>query len=163
MICLRTRLIPAILLSSCICTAQTKTPATQHLPSAESVMNRVAINQDTAEAERAHYVYVQHAKMTSRRGNTVMCEEITDYRFTPTTDGTDEQLLKVDGRFLKNHKFISYSKLLPRDEDKPKDAGKDPDKNKSAADEKDKQEKKDKKEKDKDPALRSQQQRNPRS
>ena len=46
-------------------------------------MNRVAVNQDTAEAERAHYVYVQHAKMTSRRGKTVMCEEITDYRFTP--------------------------------------------------------------------------------
>ena len=115
-------------------------------------MNRVAINQDTAEAERAHYVYVQHAKMTSRRGNAVMCEEITDYRFTPASDGTDEQLLKVDGRFLKNHKFISYDKLLPRDEDKPKDAGKDSDKDKSAAKEKDKQDKKDKKDKDKDPA-----------
>jgi hypothetical protein len=151
MICLRTRLIPAILLSSCMCTAQTKA-SSQHLPSAESVMNRVAINQDTAEAERAHYVYVQHAKMTSRRGNAVMCEEITDYRFTPASDGTDEQLLKVDGRFLKNHKFISYDKLLPRDEDKPKDAGKDSDKDKSAAKEKDKQDKKDKKDKDKDPA-----------
>jgi hypothetical protein len=116
-------------------------------------MNRVAINQDTAEAERAHYVYVQHAKMTSRRGNTVMCEELTDYRFTPSIDGTDEQLLKVDGRFLKNHKFISYSKLLPRDEDKPKDAGKDSDKDKSAAKEKDKQSKKDKKDKDKDPVF----------
>ncbi len=116
-------------------------------------MNRVAINQDTAEAERAHYVYVQHAKMTSRRGSTVMCEEITDYRFTPSTEGTDEQLLQVDGRFLKNHKFINYSKLLPRDEDKPKDAGKDSDKDKSAAKEKDKQDKKDKKDKDKDPVF----------
>jgi len=113
-------------------------------------MNRVAINQDTAEAERAHYIYVQHAKMTSRRGNTVMCEELTDYRFAPSTDGTDEQLLKVDGRFLKDHKFISYSKLLPRDEDKPKDAGKDSDKDKSAAKQKDKQSKKDK---DKDPVF----------
>ena len=116
-------------------------------------MNRVAINQDTAEAERAHYVYVQHAKMTSRRGKTVMCEEITDYRFTPSADGTDEQLLKVDGRFLKNHKFITYSTLLPRDEDKPKDAGKDADKDKSATRrKKDKKEKKDK-EKDKDPVF----------
>jgi len=149
MICLRTRLIPAILLSSCICTAQTKTSATQHLPSAESVMNRVAINQDTAEAERAHYVYVQHAKMTSRRGSTVMCEEITDYRFTPSTEGTDEQLLSVDGRFLKNHKLVSYDKLLPRDEDKPKDAGKDTDKDQS---EKKKDKKKDK-DKDKDPVF----------
>ncbi len=155
MICLRTRLIPAILLSTCICSAQTKTAATQHLPSAESVMNRVAINQDTAEAERAHYVYVQHAKMTSRRGNTVMCEEITDYRFTPSTEGTDEQLLKVDGRFVKNHKFISYSKLLPRDEDKPKEASKDADKNQSEKKQdnaKGKDKKKDK-EKDKDPVF----------
>jgi len=116
-------------------------------------MNRVAINQDTAEAERSHYVYVQHAKMTSRRGKKVMCEEVTDYRFTPATDGTDEQLLKVDGKFLKNHKFINYTKLLPRDEDKPKDAGKDSDKDKSGAKEKDKQDKKDKKDNDKDPVF----------
>jgi hypothetical protein len=118
-------------------------------------MNRVAINQDTAEAERAHYVYVQHAKMTSRRGNTVMCEEITDYRFTPSTDGTDEQLLSVDGRFLKNHKFITYSKLLPRDEDKPKDAGKDADKDQSEKkkDEAAAKDKKKDKEKDKDPLF----------
>src|ERR1700722_8528078 len=70
MICLRTWLIPAALLSSSFCTAQTTTSTSQHLPSAESVMNRVAINQDTAEAERVRYVYVQHAKMTSRHGKT---------------------------------------------------------------------------------------------
>jgi len=123
----------------------------EHLPSAESVMNRVAINQDTAEAERAHYVYVQHAKMTSRRGSTVMCEEITDYRFTPSTDGTDEQLLKVDGRFQKNHKYINYNKLLPRDENKPKDAGKDADQ--KQADEKGKADKKKDRDRDKDPLF----------
>jgi hypothetical protein len=118
-------------------------------------MNRVAINQDTAEAERAHYVYVQHAKMTSRRGNTVMCEEITDYRFTPSTDGTDEQLLSVDGRFLKSHKFINYSKLLPRDEDKPKEAGKDANKDQSEKkkDEANDKDKKKDKDKDKDPVF----------
>ena len=59
MISLRTRLIPALLLSGCISTAQTRSPATQYLPSAESVMNRVATNQDTAEAERAHYIRLQ--------------------------------------------------------------------------------------------------------
>jgi hypothetical protein len=97
-------------------------------------MSLVAIHQDTAEAERAHYVYVQHAKMTSRRGKTVMCEEITDYRFTPSIDGTDEQLLKVDGRFLKNKKLVPYTKLLPLDENKPKDEDKpnDADKNQDA-------------------------------
>ncbi len=155
MICLRTWLIPAALLSSSFCTAQTTTSTSQHLPSAESVMNRVAINQDTAEAERVRYVYVQHAKMTSRHGKTVMCEEVTDYRFTPSTGGTDEQLLKVDGRFLKNHKFVTYDKLLPRDEEKPKQTGEDADKNQSEkkqdkANDKDKKKDKDK---DKDPVF----------
>jgi hypothetical protein len=85
-------------------------------------MSRVAANQDASEAERAHYVYVQHARMSSRKGKTILCEEITDYRFTPSAGDTHEQLLRVDGRFFKNHKYVSYSKLLPRDEDKPKNA-----------------------------------------
>jgi hypothetical protein len=146
MICLQTRLLSAVLLSACLCAAQTKPSATGNLPSAESVMSLVAIHQDTAEAERAHYVYVQHAKMTSRRGKTVMCEEITDYRFTPSIDGTDEQLLKVDGRFLKNKKLVPYTKLLPRDENKPKDEDKpkDADKNQDAGKNQDADQNKDK-------------------
>jgi hypothetical protein len=153
--CMRTGLMPAILLSACFTNAQNKPTVSQPpLPSPESVMNRVAINQDTAVAERAHYVYVQHAKMASRRGKMVMCEEITDYRFTPSTEDTHEQLLKVDGRFIKNHLYVSYNALLPRDEDKPKDADKDKnkesDKGKSATKDEDRHEKKDKKDKDKD-------------
>ncbi|MGA8743531.1 MAG: hypothetical protein WB561_20235 [Terracidiphilus sp.] len=144
---LRPAITAAALALACISSAQTNSSNPAHLPSAESVMNRVAVNQDTAEAERAHYVYVQHAKMTSRRGNTVMCEELTDYRFTPSTDSSHEELLKVDGRFLKEHRYVSYTALLPRDEDKPKDSDKDKDKDK------DKSEKKEKKEKDKDPAF----------
>jgi len=153
MICLRPGLISALLLSTAICTAQDKTTATEHLPSVDSVMTRVAVNQDAAEAERAHYVYVQHAKMASRRGKAVMCEEITDYRFTPSANDTHEELLKVDGRFLKNHKYVNYTALLPRDEDKPKDSDKD--KDKSAAKDSDKHDKKNKKdkEKDKDPVF----------
>ena len=122
--CLRPAITAAALALACACSAQTNSSNAPQLPSAESVMNRVAINQDTAEAERAHYVYVQHAKMTSRRGNTVMCEEMTDYRFTPSSDSSHEELLKVDGRFLKEHKYVTYTALLPRDEDKPKDSDK---------------------------------------
>ena len=106
-------------------------------------MARVAANQDKAQAERSHYVYVQHAKMASRRGKTVMCEEITDYRFTPSNDGTDQQLLKVDGRFLRDKNYITYNALLPRGEDKPKDADQNRDKDK--VQENDKKGKKDKK------------------
>jgi hypothetical protein len=147
--CFRPAITAAALALACASSAQTNSAIPAHLPSAESVMNRVAINQDTAEAERAHYVYVQHAKMTSRRGNTIMCEEATDYRFTPATDSSHEELLKVDGRFLKEHKYVSYTTLLPRDEDKPKDS----DNNKD--NDKDKSEKKEKKEKDRDPAFDS--------
>jgi len=128
------------------CSGQVPDP----VPTAESIMARVAANQDKAEAERAHYVYVQHAKMTSRRGKTVMCEETTDYRLTPSTDGTDEQLLKIDGRFLRNKNYITYAALLPRDEDKPKnpDQNKENAKDKSQNNDNDKKDKKEKKDKD---------------
>ena len=143
MILLRPATVCALLIGSCAALCSDNPP--QQLPSADSVMSRVALSQDSAEAERAHYVYVQHAKMASRRGKTVMCEEITDYRFTPSAGDTHGQLLKVDGRFLRDNKYITYTGLLPRDEDKPKDAGKD----ESAK----KREKKKDKKKDKDPTF----------
>jgi hypothetical protein len=152
-------LIPAISLCACLSTAQTKSSSTAALPSAESIMARVAANQDASEAERTHYVYVQHARMSSRKGKTVLCEEITDYRFTPSMGETHEQLLKVDGRMLKNKKYISYDKLLPSDEEKRKNAAADQKKEKDATDksqEKERDEeagKKKHKEKDKEPAF----------
>jgi hypothetical protein len=136
---------------ACACAAQNSHSNLDQMPTAEEVMARVAANQDKAEAERAHYVYVQHAKMTSRRGKTVMCEEITAYRLTPSIDGTDEQLLKVDGRFLRDNKYITYTALLPRDEDKPKDP--DPDKEKDKAKDKDNGKKDKKSKKDRDPTF----------
>jgi hypothetical protein len=84
-------------------------------PSAAEIMARVAANQDQAEAERAHYVYVQHATMASRKGGTVMCEEITDYRITPSADGSHEELLKVDGRMRVKGQYVKYSALEPED------------------------------------------------
>jgi hypothetical protein len=120
-------MISALVFSSYLCIAEDKTLAQPQLPSAESVMNQVAVNQDAAEAKRAHYIYVQHAKMVSRRGNTIMCEESTDYRFAPSVDQSKEQLLKIEGRFLRQHAYISYTALLPRDEDKPKDPATDSD------------------------------------
>jgi hypothetical protein len=137
----RPALISAFLLSSYFCIAENKPPEKQQVPSADSVMNQVAVNQDAAEAERAHYIYVQHAKMASRRGDMIMCEEITDYRFAPSVDGSNEQLLKIDGRFLRQHSYVPYTALLPRDEDKPKEPAKDSDKSG----------KKSKTDKDKDP------------
>lgn len=149
---LRPAIAGAFLVCSCAGLCSDKTP--EPLPTAESVMARVATNQDRAEAERAHYIYVQHAKTVSRRGETVMCEELTDYRFTPSSDGSNEELLKVEGQMLKNHKYVALTKLLPRDEDKPKQADQHADqgKDKSGQATTDKNDKKDDK-KDKDPAF----------
>lgn len=88
-------------------------PKADPLPTAESVMTQVAANQDRAEAERGRFVYVQHAKMVSRRGGTVMCEEITDYRMTPTRDGSHEELLHLEGRQLSKHAYLTYHELPP--------------------------------------------------
>lgn len=90
---------------------------------AESIMTKVAANQDRSEAERAHYVYVQHAKMASRKGKTVQCEELTDYRITPSGDGSHEELLKLDGRLRVKGKYVTYNALEPDDDaKKEKDA-----------------------------------------
>ena len=93
--------------------APCQAPAAAVTPSADEIMVRVAANQDQSEAERAHYVYVQHAKMVSRRGNKVMCDEITDYRVTPSENGSHAELLKVDGRLLVHHQYQRYNRLLP--------------------------------------------------
>ena len=90
--------------------------------SAEDIMARVAANQDQSESARAHFVYVQHAHMQSRKGKTIMCEETTDFRVTPSSDGSQQQLLKLDGRLLRKHKYITYTTLEPQPDDKTKAA-----------------------------------------
>jgi hypothetical protein len=82
-------------------------------PTAEAIMARVAVNQDQSEAERAHYVYVQHARTSSRKGKTIMCEEITDSRVTPSGAESHQELLKLDGRLLVKHKYVTYTHLPP--------------------------------------------------
>lgn len=74
-------------------------------------MARVAKLQDQAQSERARYVYVQHAKVTSRRGHTIRCQEITDYRITPSGSGSQEQLLQLKGRLLVKGRYVDYDKL----------------------------------------------------
>jgi hypothetical protein len=84
-------------------------------PTAETIMARVAANQDTAEAERSHYVYVQHALSSSRKGRTVMCEEITDSRITPSATGSHIEMLKLDGRQLRKDKYVTYTTTLKQE------------------------------------------------
>ena len=78
-------------------------------------MTRVAANQDKAEVERSHYVYVQHALSSSHKGKTVMCEEITDSRITPSASGSHIELIKLDGRQLRKNKYVTYTTTLKRE------------------------------------------------
>jgi hypothetical protein len=80
-------------------------------PTADAIMAKVAANQDHSEAERAHYLYVQHAHVTSRAGKTIHCEETTDTRIAPTDTGYTHHLLKLDGRVLIKHKYVAYTQL----------------------------------------------------
>lgn len=105
-------------------------------PSAAEIMAKVAANQDQSQAERAHYVYVQHTKMASRRGKTVMCDEITDYRVTPSDKGSHEELLRVDGRQWVHRQYQHYTALL--DEKNKSDQKDNSDTNKSSNDSGDK-------------------------
>ncbi len=93
------------------------TPALAQQPTAVDIMARVALNQDRSEAERARYIYVQHSHTASRKGKTVMCEEVTDYRVTPSDTGSTQQLLKLDGRLLQKHEYITYTTLAPKKEE----------------------------------------------
>lgn len=81
--------------------------------SAETIMARVAANQDQSQAEREHYVYVQHARVISRKGKTIQCEETTDSRVTPTGKGSSQQLLKLEGRLLAKHNQYDLYTQLP--------------------------------------------------
>lgn len=98
------------LLACAFALAPLAAPAQQPL-TADAIMSRVATNQDASEADRAHYVYVQHAHIASRKGKTIRCEEITDTRITPTKNGSHQQLLKLDGRLLQKGKIIPYTTL----------------------------------------------------
>lgn len=79
--------------------------------SAQQIMARVAQNQDRAEVERARFVYVQHAKVQSRKGKTVMCEEITDTRVAPLPHGQQKTLLSLSGQVREGDRVVHYNAL----------------------------------------------------
>ncbi|CAN5578080.1 hypothetical protein BH10ACI4_BH10ACI4_36440 [soil metagenome] len=86
------------------------------LPGVEVIMERVAANQDRSELERARYVYVQHARVSSRKGKTLRCEEITDTRVTPSATGSQQELLHLDGKLLLKDGYLDYHELPARKE-----------------------------------------------
>ena len=82
-------------------------------PTAEVIMARVAANQDSSEADRLHYLYLQHARVASHKGGTLMCEEITDIRITPLEHGSQQTLVNLNGRLRRKGAYVSYNQLPP--------------------------------------------------
>jgi hypothetical protein len=109
---LRTVLLGLAFVCSNACALQQTQPAGP--PAAEAIMTRVGANQDRAEADRLHYVYLQHAHIISRNGKTVMCEEVTDARVAPSDSGSSQELLKLDGRVLRKHRYVTYTTPLSK-------------------------------------------------
>ncbi len=111
---------PLRLLLLCVTvTALAQQPAPAASPDATTIMARVAANQDRSDSERAHYVYTQHARVASRKGKTIRCEETTDIRVTPTPTGSHQQILKLDGRLLVKGKYVPYTQI-PEKKSPPK-------------------------------------------
>lgn len=113
-------LVAAATLSSCLpvlaqgaAGSTTQTAGTPAL-TAEAIMARVAVNQDRAEAERAHFVYVQHAHVQSRKGGKPVCDEVTDTRITPLPTGQRRTLLALDGHLRDHGRTIHYT-AMPQD------------------------------------------------
>ena len=109
------KVLPSLLIASVAVVISGAAHAQQPMPTAD---------QDRAEAERSHFVYVQHVRALSRKGKTVRCEEITDARVTPSDKGSHQELLKLDGRLFVRGKYVTYS-TLPDPKEKAVDASPD--------------------------------------
>jgi hypothetical protein len=88
-----------------------KEPETQITPlTADAIMARVAANQDSSEALRKEYVYLQHTHVVTHKpkGGRLQREEMADYDATPTPDGTEKKLKRITGRFWKKGKYETF-------------------------------------------------------
>jgi len=78
--------------------------------SAESIMARVAANQDRSEKLRSQYIYQQHIRVASRKTNgKVLREETTDYRVVPKPEATERTLQQMAGRYWHGGKYVEFT------------------------------------------------------
>jgi hypothetical protein len=77
---------------------------------AETIMSRVAQNQDRAQEMRSACVYDQHLFVRFKRGNGRVCrEELREFSVAPTAKGTQKTLKRFQGKYLKEGKLIEYA------------------------------------------------------
>ncbi len=79
--------------------------------SVESIMARVAENQDRALELRSAYVYSQDVLIRFFRGSGKLTrEEHREYTVTPGPTNTEKTLLRFRGKYEKGGKYIEYDK-----------------------------------------------------
>ncbi len=91
--------------------ARTPAPATVLTLTAEAIMARVAVNQDRTETARSQFVYVQHARVQSRKGGRILCEETSETRIAPSPRGQTQVLLSLTGYVREGNRSIRYTSL----------------------------------------------------
>jgi len=73
---------------------------------AETIMARVATNQDRSDELRKQYVYRQHTHIISHKTKgRLLREETADYDVVPTPDGTQKELKLLTGRYWNKGKY----------------------------------------------------------
>ena len=101
--------LPLVLLSS-LSLGQTATvPAASEALSAKTIMERVAANQDRAEAQRKEFVYKQHIHiLTHKPGGRLIREETADYDVAPTPEGMQKSLKALTGKYWSKGKYLTF-------------------------------------------------------
>ena len=78
---------------------------------AETILARVAENQDRANEARASYVYHQDVLIRLNRTNGKLArEEYSEYTVTPTPNGTQRERLVFRGRYQDHGKTVEFDK-----------------------------------------------------
>jgi hypothetical protein len=90
---------------------QANEPETPNAPlTAAAIMARVAASQDSSEALRKEYVYLQHTHVVTHKpkGGRLQREETADYDVTPTPDGTQKKLKWITVRYWQKGKYETF-------------------------------------------------------
>jgi len=78
--------------------------------SAETIMAKVAQNQNRAQEMRSAFIYNQNLFIRFKRGNGKVCrEELREFTVAPTAKGTEKTLTRFLGKYLKEDKLVEYT------------------------------------------------------
>lgn len=109
------RLVTCLLIAGVACAQDLPAPSasqrTDETPlTAETIMARVAANQDRSEILRKEYVYKQHIHIvTHKPKGRLIREETADYDVVPMPDGTQKQLKQLTGRYWTKGKYVDFN------------------------------------------------------